>query len=63
MAKSYDEILNEFKKELSKNDKLVQKEINSNDRDKMNSEFVEFINKNNCKIMNPTKKRGGKNGK
>ena len=63
MAKTSEEILKEFQKELMENDKLVQQEINTKDRDELNKEFVEFVKKNNCKIMKETKNKGGKNGK
>jgi len=63
MARSYDEILNEFKKELEENDKLVNKEINKKNRQDMSKEFVEFVGKNNCKIASNSKNKGGKNGK
>ena len=58
MARTIEELLNDFKKELEENDNKVAKEINSKDRVEMSKEFAEFIKKNKCKTI-----KGGKNGK
>lgn len=63
MAKDYETILKELQKEFKENDKIVEKEINSKDRETMSKEFVEFVNSNKCKIANKKAVRGGKNDK
>ena len=58
MNKTPEQIWEEFQKELKENDKKVQEEINKKPDEQKAKEFVMFINKNNCKII-----EGGKNGK
>ncbi len=45
-----DKEIEDFKKELEENDKKVEKELKTNDREKMSKEFISFIKKNNCKL-------------
>ena len=61
MRKNFDTIIKDFEKELKQNDKKVQQEINTKNREEMSKDFVNFVKANNCKIKD--KKVGGKNGK
>lgn len=63
MAKSFKSITEELKKEFEENDKKVQQEINLKSRVEMSNEFIDFVNKNNCKIKKDKLPRGGKNEK
>lgn len=54
-----DQDLNEFLKELAVNDKKVQAELAQKSREELSREFVDFVNKNNCKIKGD--KHGNKN--
>ena len=61
MTKNFDTINKDFQKELKQNDKKVQNDINTQKREEMSKEFVNFVKTNNCKIKG--KKTGGKNDK
>ena len=61
MTKDFDKILKDFQNELKENDKKVQKEINTKNREELSKDFVTFVKTNNCKIKG--KKVGDKNGK
>ena len=45
-----DQTTSEFLKELAENDKKVQAEIYQKNREEMSLEFIDFVNKNKCKI-------------
>lgn len=61
MKKNFNSILKDFQNELKENDKKVKEEMNTKSRIAMNTEFVNFVTNNNCKIKD--KKVGGKNDK
>lgn len=56
MSKEID-VVKEFEKELKENDKKVKNELKHKTREELNSEFVNFVKTNKCKI------KGGKNGR
>ena len=61
MTKEFDTILKEFQNELKVNDKKVQQEIKTKNREEMSKDFVNFVKENKCKIKG--KKAGDKNDK
>lgn len=65
MAKDYNSIFEQLKKEFAENDKKVEQEINTKDRIEISKEFESFVKNNNCKVKieKATHVRGGKNDK
>ena len=45
-----DQSLKDFLAELAENDKKVQAELAQKSREELSQEFIDYVNKNNCKI-------------
>ena len=45
-----DQSLKDFLAELAEHDKKVQAELDQKSREELSQEFIDYVNKNNCKI-------------